>query len=64
MSALNTIKNYDKVELEGEIVNVKVQGYEHISSLARDDDNGSALGGGACEIMYVTKVKIGHKVYR
>ena len=64
MAALNTIKNYDKVELEGEIVNVKVKGHEHISSLERNDDNGSAQGGGACEIMYVTKVKVGHKIYQ
>jgi hypothetical protein len=64
MAALNTIKNYDKVELEGEIVNVKVRGHEHISSLERNDDNGSAQGGGACEIMYVTRVKVGHKIYQ
>ena len=64
MSALNSIKNYDKVELEGEIVNVEVEGQEHISSLERTDDNGSAQGGGACEIMYVTKIKIGHRIYQ
>ena len=66
IAALNTIKNYDVVEIEGELVNVEVDGefQERISSLERTDDNGSALGGGACEIMYVTKVKIGHNVYQ
>ena len=65
MAALNTIRKYDIVELEGELVNVKIQGEnEAISSLERNDDDGSAIGGGACEIMYVTRVKIGHKVYQ
>ena len=66
IAALNTIKKYDTIELEGELVNVKVDGEinEHLSSLTREDDNGSAIGGGACEIMYVKKVKIGNKVYQ
>lgn len=62
-TALYSIKKYDIVELEGELVNI-ILGKETIeTSIERDDDDGSSSGDGACEIMYLKKIKIGTKIY-
>lgn len=64
MAALVHIKVWDKVELEGELVNIKLSDLKHgreysaNTSMTRDD-----TGMGACEIMYVTKVRIGNTIY-
>ena len=61
--AVKSIRKKDIVELEGNLVNVKGK-YKGKSvywntSTTRDD-----TGNGSCEILYVTKIKIGHYIYR
>ncbi len=68
MAALLNINLWDKVELEGYLVNMryvnprKVE-YTSKSSMSRDDSTSGDEGNGSCEQMYVTRVKIGHIVY-
>ena len=67
ISALLIIKNFDKVELEGELVDIqssiqkgnKIYTYSAKTSLNRTDS-----GIGACETIFVTRVKIGHLVFK
>ena len=60
--AIKTVKNKDKVILEGLLVNIKgtYQGRTVFwnTSLSRND-----TGNGSCELFYVLKVRIGTKVY-
>lgn len=61
---IRSIKVDEVVELEGYLVNIEGYDQEHEimvmkSSLTRED-----TGPGACEIMYVTKVRIGNGVFR
>ncbi|MBY0414663.1 MAG: hypothetical protein K2Q18_10875, partial [Bdellovibrionales bacterium] len=61
--AIRSIKEDEIVELEGQLVNIEWmdkdnQAQNLNSSLTRDD-----VGAGACEIIYVTKVKIQNKVF-
>lgn len=63
MAALLKIKRWDKVEIEGELVNMRYytknkEMYTN-TSLSRSD-----TGLGACETIYVTKVKIGNTIYK
>jgi hypothetical protein len=63
-AALYKINRYENVELEGKLVDILFDNGEKAeTSIERDDDNGSSSGDGACEIMYLTKVKIGNRVY-
>lgn len=60
---LKSIKEGETVELSGQLVDVEwmdktAEGNKMDTSLTRDD-----VGAGACEIIYVTKVKIKNKVY-
>lgn len=60
---LKSIKVNEVIELQGQLVNVDWLDENHeaknlTTSLTRDD-----VGAGACEIIYVTRVKIGHKIY-
>ena len=69
MSALLTLKKYDKVKLEGYLVDLYFsKGGKSITSVSRTDNNagsrGRNNGGGACEIMYVEQVQIGERIYR
>ncbi|MBQ8458903.1 hypothetical protein IJ541_02240 [bacterium] len=70
MSALLKIKVWDKVEIEGELVDMKYKkpGHpfpiEYHTSLSRTDIDSSSRGSGACETVYVTKVRIGNVVYK
>ena len=70
MSALLKIKVDDTVKLEGYLVDVYTDKSDLIAmtSLSRDDNNatsrGVGNGGGACEILYVTEVQLGNKIYR
>lgn len=69
MAALLQIKVWDIVEIEGELVDMIYEkpGYyprHYHTSLSRSDTNDTSRGNGACETVYVTKVKIGKKVYR
>lgn len=63
MAAMLKIRRWDKVELEGELVDMiyysKNREYTANTSLSRYD-----TGMGACETFYVTKVKIGNRVYK
>lgn len=67
MAALLKIKLYEKVSLEGELVDITYPGTRHskyYTSLSRSDSDASSRGSGACEAMYVTKVKIGNTIYK
>jgi len=66
MKALLTIKKWDVVRLDGYLVDVYNDKSEVIAktSLSRDDTNATSRGYGACEVMYVTRVQIGDKVYK
>jgi hypothetical protein len=60
---IKTVKTNEIVVLNGYLVNMSsVQGLSHFgwsTSLTRKD-----TGGGACELMYVTEVRIGNAVFR
>lgn len=59
LQALKTIRNGQKVVLEGFLVDIYLDGEIYIeTSTTRTDD-----GTGSCEILYVTKVRIGNIVY-
>ena len=70
MSALLKIKVDENVKLEGYLVDIYTDKSDIVAmtSLSRNDNNaearGAGKGGGACEIMYVTEVQIGDKIYR
>jgi hypothetical protein len=61
--AVKSIRKKDIVELEGKLVNVKGKykgkPVRWNTSTTRDDK-----GNGSCEILYVTKIKIGNNIYR
>lgn len=63
--ALNAIRGGQTVKLDGYLVDVFSKNYRRfaMSSLSLSDTNDSARGGGACEIMYVTRVQVGSKVF-
>lgn len=68
MSALLTFKKYNNVKLDGYLIDIHYsKGGKSLTSTSRTDNNagsrGAGNGGGACEIMYVTKVQIRDKVY-
>lgn len=69
MSALLTLKKYDKVKLDGYLVDLYFsKGGKAITSISRTDNNagsrGRNNGGGACEIMLVKQVQIEERIYR
>lgn len=69
MAALLKLKNWDKVKIEGELVDVEYVTpsnyiYNYYTSLSRTDTNDSSRGSGTSEIVYVTKVQIGHRIYK
>lgn len=69
MSALLKIRVWDKVEIEGELVDMEyMDKYGHLqtyrTSTVRNDSAQGNRGNGSCETIYVTKVKIGRKVYK
>jgi hypothetical protein len=61
--ALRSIAAGDAVELKGELVRVEgrgaIEGFRWVSSLSRSD-----MEAGSCELLYVTSVKDGERVYR
>lgn len=70
MHALLYARKYQKVKMEGYLVDVDLYGngkYFALTSLSRSDTNqtsrGYGRGGGACEVMYVERVQVGNKVY-
>ena len=68
--ALNAIQKGQVVKLDGYLVDVFDSSYNRftMSSLSLSDKNESSRGygngGGACEVMYVTKVQVGDKVFK
>ena len=70
MGALLRVRDWDKIELEGFLVDMKYnskRGRIHSShtSMSRTDTGMVGdRGNGACEVMYVTKVKLKNKIYK
>lgn len=70
MAALLKLKEWDKVEIEGELVDMEYvdkrtnRTWEYRTSLSRNDIDETSRGYGACETIFVTKVKIGNRVYK
>lgn len=70
MAAMLKLKNYDKVKIEGELVDMNYLNtfggdlIEYHTSLSRTDNDDSSRGSGACEAVYVTKVQIGNLIYK
>ncbi len=69
MAAMLKLKNWDKVKIEGELVDMEYKnskGYteQYQTSLTRTDTNQTSRGYGASETIYVTSVQIGRKIYK
>ena len=70
MAALLYIKDWDKVEIEGELVDMEYKNhkgdiYKYRTSMSRDDvEPGGDRGNGSCETIYVTQVKRGKFIYK
>lgn len=70
MAAMLKLKVWDKVKIEGELVDMRYKSdksyrtSEYRTSLSRADTNASSRGNGACETVYVTSVQIGNSVYK
>lgn len=68
MAALLKIRTWDKVEIEGELIDMQFtnkNGYkqEYRTSMSRTDTDLGDRGNGSCETVYVKKVKIGKYIY-
>jgi hypothetical protein len=61
--ALGKAKKHDLVSIEGYLVNVRGQDSRKRSSAWNTSLVRTDSGGGACEIIYVTKLRIGNMVY-
>ena len=68
MAALLKIRNWDKIEIEGELIDMQftsksgyIQNYR--TSMSRTDSDWGDRGNGSCETVYVKKVKIGKFIY-
>ncbi len=70
MAAMLKLKDWDKVKIEGELVDMKYYRkyyrdvLEYRTSLSRTDDEQSNRGNGSCETIYVTSVQIGNAIYK
>lgn len=70
MAGLLTIKVWDNVQIEGELVDMKYYSkkrnylYEYHTSLDRNDVDSNSRGSGACETVYVTKLRVGSRIYK
>lgn len=69
MAALLKIKTWDKVELEGDLVDVEQTYYSNQrldkTSLSRTDDGWEGdRGSGSSEIIFLKKIKIGNLIYQ
>lgn len=65
ISALFKIKKWDKVKLDGYLVDVIYPNGNSVkTSLSRSDINPTSRGNGSCEIFYLTGIQIGNKYYK
>lgn len=64
MSALMRLKIKDSIKLDGYLVDLYYDGQFSRTSLSRSDTNPTSRGNGACEVMYVSRVQIGNKIYQ
>lgn len=66
MSALLTIKKWDKISLNGYLVDIYTDKNELVArtSMSRTDKDATSRGSGSCEDMYVTKVQINDKIFK
>lgn len=71
MAGLLTLKKWDKIEIEGDLIDMeypisgpedRIQHYR--TSMSRNDPPTGDRGYGSCETVYVTRVKIGTRVYK
>ena len=69
MAGFLTIKLWDTVQVEGELVDMtyvstkRKAKYTYNTSMSRTDEDSSSRGSGACEAIYVTKLRVGSRVY-
>lgn len=66
LKALKAVKRGQIIKLDGYLVDVYDSNIDKfaMTSLSLTDTNESARGGGACEIMYVTKIQVGEKIFK
>lgn len=70
MAGLLTIKQWDNVQIEGELVDMEYYSkkknyrYEYYTSMTRTDNDADSRGSGACETVYVTKLRVGNRIYK
>lgn len=70
MGALLSIKTWQNVKLEGELIDMEYinkSGRTNVyrTSMSRTDRKpGGDRGYGSCETLYLTKIQIGNKVYK
>ena len=70
MAALLYIKEFDTIEIEGELVDMEYKNihgntYNYYTSMSRTDvEPGGDRGNGSCETIYVTQVKHGNHIYK
>jgi len=65
MATLMRLHKKDIVKLNGYLVDINYKdGRTSRTSLSRSDTNETSRGNGACEIMYVTNVQVGNKIYQ
>lgn len=72
MGGLLKVKKNNTIRLDGYLVDIYTNKNEIVArtSLSRSDNNATSRGengrnaGGACEIMYVTQVQVGNRIYR
>ena len=66
MAALLRIKVWDKIKIEGELIDMQVGNWDYHTSMSRTDNTSmyGDRGNGSCETIYVTKVQIGKRIYK
>jgi len=69
MGAMLRVREWDKIEMEGMLVDMKYDNkkgrlYSSHTSMSRTDSDPGDRGNGSCETMYVTKVKLKNKIYK
>ncbi len=64
MAALLKIKKWDRIKIEGDLIDMSYEDKKYHTSMSRNDSGwGGDRGNGSCETIYVTKVQIGRRIY-